>query len=289
MGDIICSIPAVLALKKRHPGAHFIYNCHPDSAAIPRLYEAADRVTSLSSIATIGHRFRFLTGGFYVFHHGDPLVVRSTVRDFCDQFKTPPVDEHLPLAIPDTMKARAREILAREKIDPDSFVTIHTGPTMPVREWPREHWVKLVAALREQGFTQIVQLGVGHYAHFGKRLVEPVPGTISLIDRLSLEESLAVIALARLHVGIDSGLLHVAAAVRTPAVGIFGNTLPEYRFAEIHRRNFVATRVECRGCSHWNATTPYIDTCPHNIRCMQEIRPEEVLEACRRSLNAGAR
>jgi ADP-heptose:LPS heptosyltransferase len=281
-------MPAVMGLRKRHPGACFIYNCHPDSVAIPRLYNAADRVTSLSAIGLVGYWYRFLTGGFYMFHHGDPQVVRSSVRDFCDQFQVPPVDEHLYLAVPETLKARARQILKEKKIDPASFVTIHTGPTLPVKEWPREQWAKLVAGLQERGFTQVVQLGVGFYYHMGKCPVEPIPGTISLMDQLTLEESLAIIQLARLHVGVDSGLLHIAAAVRTPAVAIFGHSLPEFRFAEIHRRNFVVSQVECRGCAQYNYKNPYLNDCPHHIRCMKEVGSEEVVQACLRSLNQTA-
>jgi len=280
MGDIICTITAARELKKRHPGAGFIYNCQQDSAVIPRLYGIADRVTTFPDVGLIGHWYSFLTGGFYQFSHGDPLVVRTMVKDFCDQFNVKAADDHPHLAVPEALTERARKIMVEKKLDPKSFITIHAGPTAPVREWPREHWAKLVARLRARGFTQIVQLGVGRYYDRGTVAVEPVPGTISLIDLLSLEESIAVIALARLHIGLDSGLLHVAAAVGTPGVGIFGSTLPKFRFSEKYRQNFVVSRVECRGCGHWNAVTPYVTTCPHNIRCMKEISPEEVLQAC---------
>ncbi|MDR3458639.1 MAG: glycosyltransferase family 9 protein [Verrucomicrobiae bacterium] len=280
MGDIISSIPAVRELKQRHPGATFIYNCHPDSAAIPRLYGVVDQVTSFPAMPLIGHWYRFLTGGFYQFSHGNPYLIRTTVKDFCDQFNVPAPTEHPHLDLPAAVTEKAKQILTARGLDPRAFITLHAGPTAPVREWPREQWIKLVALLREHGFTQICQLGVGHYAGFGQVRVEPVPGVVSLIDALSLEESLAIIALARLHIGIDSGLLHVAAAVGTPAVGIFGNTLPEYRFSENYRRHFVVSRVECLGCGHWLPTTPFTTTCPNHIRCMKEITPEEVFRAC---------
>jgi ADP-heptose:LPS heptosyltransferase len=221
-----------------------------------------------------------LTGGFYEFSHGNPYIVRTTVKDFCDQFGVPAPAGHPRLEIPASLKEQAAKILAAKKIDPAAFITIHAGPTLPVREWPRADWIKLVAALREHGFTQIVQLGVGRYAAFGKVVVEPMPGVVSLLDELSLEASLAVISLARLHIGIDSGLLHAAAAVGTPAVGIFGNTLPEYRFSEDYRRSFVVSQVACRGCGHWLPSTPFTTGCPNNIRCMQEINPDKVLQAC---------
>jgi len=280
MGDIVCTIPALRELKKRHPGAVFIYNCHRDWEAIPRLYGVVDRVTSFPAIGLIGHWYRFLTGGFYQFIHGNPYVVRTTVKDFCDQFNVVAADDHPHLDVPEVLRERVKKILEENNLDPRSFITIHAGPTMPVREWPGEHWVKLAALLRERGFTQIAQLGVGYHSAVGRVIAEPVPGAVSLIGKLTLEESVALISLARLHVGIDSGLLHVAAAVGTPGVGIFGSSLPEYRYTETYRRPFAVSRVECRGCGHWLPTTPFTTSCPNHIRCMREITPEDVLRAC---------
>ena len=286
MGDIICTIPATRELKLRHPGACFIYNCRRDFVAIPQLYGVVDRITSFEHMALIGHWYRFLTAGFYPFSHGDPLVVRTAVKNFCDQFNVPGLAEHPPLNLPEAWKARAKKTLEENRIDPGLFITIHAGPTLPVKEYPRKYWARLVALLREHGFTQIVQLGASHHLTLDKIAFDPVPGVVSLIDKLSLEESMGVISLARLHIGVDSGLLHVAVVVGTPAIGIFGCTLPEFLFTEKYRRPFVVSQVECRGCGHWNAATPYTTNCPNNIRCMQEISPEEVLQACLKKLAA---
>src|SRR5260370_2727794 len=59
MGDIICTIPAAQRLMQRHPGATFIYNCHPDFADLPRLAGVADPVTSVKSIGLLGPPDRF--------------------------------------------------------------------------------------------------------------------------------------------------------------------------------------------------------------------------------------
>ena len=280
IGDIICSIPAARMLKERHPGARFIYNCHPDLVVIPKLFGIADRVTACPAMGLVSHWYGFLLAGKYEFIHGEPFTVRTTVRDYCDQYQLPPQDEHPHLELPDDLRERARKILLEKGIDPGSFITIHPGPTGPVREWPRDRWCRLVTQLQAAGQRQIVQLGVGHYYDRGVVVMEPIPGAVSLLDALSLEESVAVIALAKVHIGVDSGLLHVAAAVGTPGIGIFGNTLPEYRFSEAYRRTFVVSQIYCRGCAHYLAATPFINDCPEHIRCMKEIQPETVLRAC---------
>src|SRR6266705_7169834 len=54
IGDIVCTFPTALELKKRHPGAVFIYNCHPDFTCLPRLADVTARTTSLIPIGLVG-------------------------------------------------------------------------------------------------------------------------------------------------------------------------------------------------------------------------------------------
>jgi ADP-heptose:LPS heptosyltransferase len=288
MGDIICTIPAARELKQRHPGATFIYNCHRDFAAVPKIAGLTDRVTSLEAIGLVGHWYRFLLGGFYHFAHGDDMPGQtsqaSMVEEFCRQFNLPVTAEHPRLEISPAWRERAKQILRGKNLNPESFIIIHPGPSWPVREWPVEKWAPLVAALREQGFTDIAQLGVGRYMNFGQVALPAVPGAVSLIDALSLDEAFAVISLARLHIGIDSGLLHIAAAVGTPGVGIFGMTSPQFRFSKKYNQSFVVSGVDCQGCYHRLPRVDWITNCPQNIRCMQEISVETVLRACLKEL-----
>jgi ADP-heptose:LPS heptosyltransferase len=155
-----------------------------------------------------------------------------------------------------------------------------------VKEWPRENWVQLIAALRAQGHTSIAQLGVGRYMNFGQVAVEPIPGTVSLLDLLSIEECFTIIAQAKLFVGIDSGLLHIAACTRTPAIGLWGCTDPKNFYAADFRRDFIVSRVECAGCYHRLPRLHWITGCPHDIRCMKEMAVTPVLQACLEKLSS---
>jgi ADP-heptose:LPS heptosyltransferase len=284
MGDIICTIPAARELMKRHPGATFIYNCHPDFAAVPRLAGLTDCITTLEPIGLVGHWYRFLLGGFYHFAHGDDLpdsgCREPMVTEFCRQFNLPVLEEHPPMSAGDGARVRARSILQEKQQALDDLILIHPGPSWPVREWPLENWAQLVAGLRARGHANIGQLGVGRYMNFGKVAVPVVPGTVSLLDAFTVEECFAAIAAAKLFVGIDSGLLHVAAATGTPSVGIFGMTLPEYRFSKNFRKDFVVNRVECAGCEHRKPRLHWVTGCPYDIRCMKTLPVENVLRAC---------
>jgi ADP-heptose:LPS heptosyltransferase len=284
MGDIICTLPAVKLLRERHPGAYFIYNCHPDFAEVLRLAGVADRITFLGSPGPVGHWYHFLLGGFYHFGHGDDTVDRGAsepmVVEFCRQFNLPVMTEHPDLPVTEAGKRKALAVFAEKKISLDTLVLIHPGPSWPVREWPYQNWEHLLAELRARGFNNIAQLGVRRYMNRGKVEVPEVPGAVSLLDAFTVEECIAAIAQAKLFIGIDSGLLHIAAGTRTPSVGIFGMTLPEYRFSEQFRKDFVVNRVECAGCEHRKPRLHWVTGCPYDIRCMRGVRVEDVLRAC---------
>jgi ADP-heptose:LPS heptosyltransferase len=284
MGDIICTIPAARELMKRHPGATFIYNCHPDFTAVPRLAGIADLVTSLEPIGLIGYWYHFLLEGFYHFANSDDkpgeVTSKPMVAEFLRQFNLPITDEHPHLAAGPVAQEKVKSLLARKNLDAASLVLIHPGPSWTVKEWPRENWTHLVAALREKGFTDVAQLGVGRYMNFGQVEVPVIPGAVSLVDALTLEESIAIIAQAKLFIGIDSGLLHVAACTRTPAVGIFGPTSPQFYYAESNLKNFAVSTVECAGCHHRLPRLHWITGCPHEIKCMKTLGVDEVLSLC---------
>lgn len=284
MGDIICTLPAVRELSQRHPGATFIYNCHRDFTEIPRLAGVASRVTTLEPIGLVGHWYSFLLAGFYHFAHGDDLpdagCQEPMVVEFCRQFQVPVSEGHPELSAGAAAREAASLMLKEKGLQLDSLVLIHPGPSWPVREWPLENWTRLVSELRRHGFVNIGQLGVSRYMNFGKVDVPLVPGVVSLINAFSIEECIAAIAQARLFIGIDSGLLHIAACARTASVGVFGMTLPEYRFSADFRRDFVTNRVECAGCEHRKPRLHWVTGCPYDIKCMKTLPVEPVLRAC---------
>ncbi len=308
MGDIICTIPAALELKKRHAEAEFIYNCDPDFAIIPRMAGVTERCTHCREIGVVGHWYGFLLGGFYDFAHGDDFPQTSAQKpmfqEFCEQFGVEVAASHPTLTVPPEIVRKVKGLLESRGAGGENLILFHVGPTWPVKEWPAASWAKLAEGLRRHGFRNLIQIGVGGYLRsqrtqpqhslkssvdLGPVTVPEIPHATSMVGALSLEESVAAISLARLFVGIDSGLLHVAACLRTPAVGIFGPTAPDRFYAEEYRADFVASRVTCAGCHHRVPRLHWITGCPHDIQCLRDLPAEVVVEACARKLAADAR
>jgi ADP-heptose:LPS heptosyltransferase len=68
------------------------------------------------------------------------------------------------------------------------------------------------------------------------------------VDRLSVMETASLLAASSLYIGPDSGLVHLALAVGTPAVGLYGPVRPGKAFGIRERLHAVASPLDCQGC-----------------------------------------
>jgi ADP-heptose:LPS heptosyltransferase len=290
MGDIICTVPAALELKKRHPGAVFIYNCAASYAVLPRMAGVTERVTSFRDIGVVGHWYRRLLAGYYDFGSDDDDLTADhkelCITSFAKRQGVVVRGEHSQLQVDPAVVAGLKARLEKLVVAAGPLILVHPGPTWPVKQWPDELWSALVRELKSRGFANIFQLGVGvrNYTNLGAADAGTVVGAVSLVGKLSLEECIALISQADLFVGIDSGLLHAAASFRVPAVGIWGATSPKFYFPESEARGFVVSSAECQGCHHRVPRLHNMIGCPHDIQCMKTIGVGDVLSACLRIL-----
>jgi len=95
----------------------------------------------------------------------------------------------------------------------------------PEKEWPVAHWIELGKALAARGYAPILPWGTEAERLRSVEIARGVPGA-SAPDRQPLDAVARMIARAALVVGVDTGLLHVAAALGVPLVAIFVGTPP---------------------------------------------------------------
>lgn len=111
----------------------------------------------------------------------------------------------------------------------DPYAVLHIMPQWRYKQWHAEGWRELVAFLGRQGL-QIVLTGSGNPAELDalRELQQQLPAdVINLAGQLSLGQLSALIGKARLFVGPDTGITHLAAATGTLTVALFGPTDPE--------------------------------------------------------------
>jgi heptosyltransferase-2 len=99
-------------------------------------------------------------------------------------------------------------------------------------------------------------------------------GIHDMSGETSLGEFFALVEAASVLVANDSGAAHVAGALATPAVIIFGSTSPRWTGPLGERIAIVRNPTLCSPC--------YLKQCPTNLECFAGIHPEQVVETALR-------
>ncbi|MGC2123076.1 MAG: lipopolysaccharide heptosyltransferase II [Xanthobacteraceae bacterium] len=155
-------------------------------------------------------------------------------------------------------------------------VTLAPGAVGPSKRWPASAYAELTRRLLAEGFAVWV-LGGPDENPLAREIVADTPARD--LTGHDLRDAILALAAASTAVSNDSGLLHVAAALGTPSIGIFGPTSP-WHWAPLNPLAGTietATELDCRPCHK-----PVCRLVHH--RCMRDIAPEQVLAATRRAL-----
>jgi heptosyltransferase III len=107
---------------------------------------------------------------------------------------------------------------------PQPYAVIHAAPMFVYKRWTAAGWRELVAALRERGLT-IVSTGAASDAAYLDEVWRDAKVT-RLDGKLTWPELTALIAGARVYIGPDTAITHLAAATGTPTVALYGPTDP---------------------------------------------------------------
>jgi ADP-heptose:LPS heptosyltransferase len=183
------------------------------------------------------------------------------------------------LSIPEAARRRA------ETLAPQAAIHFSINASTPLKEWPVENWVELAkrlladnaglhivatgtASVRERQNLKTLASGVEN-----QRLTALPPG-------LTIAELAAVLKQSRLHVGADSGVLHLAVAVGLPTVSLFR----DYHDAKAWMPAGSAHRVLSVPCACVNQSDQLCARAGR-ARCLAELSPASVAQAVQAQLN----
>lgn len=143
----------------------------------------------------------------------------------------------------------------------------------PSRRWPLEYFSALAQRLVAIGFQVWVD-GSPKEQDLGEHIRQTADcGVINLCGRTSLEDAIDLAALAATVVSNDSGLMHVASAVGTPVIGLFGPTPITLAPPLTPHRRLFSLDLPCSPC--------HKRECPlGHHKCMRDISVDAVFRAC---------
>lgn len=156
------------------------------------------------------------------------------------------------------------------------FIALAPGAAWATKRWPEAQWVALRARLAERGLATVVLSTAAERAAMPELAAEVVPTGAAdwLVEPLPRVG--AVLARAERAVTLDSGLMHLAAAVGTRVVALFGGTHPALGFTPSGAGHRVLCREErCQPCAVHGR-----EACPlGHHRCMTQWAAAEVAAA----------
>ncbi len=159
-------------------------------------------------------------------------------------------------------------------------VAIAPGASRATKLWPAERFAEVADALAAEGASVVLAGGPGDadaLERFRAALRAPVAGDLT---RLPVEGLAAGLASVDLLVACDSGPVHLATAVRTPVLAVFGPTSPE-RWGPPPPGRAVRFPIDCAPCSNHGQ-----DRCPEgHHRCMTELSAATVAAEARALLD----
>lgn len=176
---------------------------------------------------------------------------------------------HLPEAPADTSAAEL--IIERQQLA-GGYAVINPGAGWPSKLWPPERFAAVARHLASAcGLPSLVVWAGEVERCAAEQIVAEAPGCAQLAPSTTLTELAALARRARLFVASDTGPLHIAAAVGTPCVGLFG-PMPAWRNGPFGPANIAVQNVCLAGSSRERRRA--------GPQSMQAISAQEVCAAC---------
>ncbi|HET8644722.1 MAG TPA: lipopolysaccharide heptosyltransferase II [Vicinamibacteria bacterium] len=179
------------------------------------------------------------------------------------------------LSLPPAWTERAAELLGASG---EAWIALAPGAHFGgAKRWLPERFAAVAARLAAGLDAGVALLGTASERPLAERIAALLDGRVAdLCGRTTLAEMAGVLAQARLLLSNDSGAMHVAAALGTPVVAVFGPTDWRETAPVGDRHRLVREPVHCSPC--------LLRECPIDHRCMRRVTAERVEQAARELL-----
>ena len=318
MGDVLCTFPALLALRAKWPDAKIVVLAAPlgcallpgsglcdvaveisrdfrglvtGSCALRRervdmviCLQNSQRLRTMARLSGARDRVGFAGGRNESFlthtvaKKGPPWLF-DDLR-LVESLGCAPVQHDIAglLNLSDAERARAAQWLQERDVkESERLIGVNLGASDERRVWPLENFARVVNALQEQGRARVVLLG-GPTDAARMEALQPMLARRALQCAGELPPRIVAALLERcaLLVTNDSGPMHLAIAVKTPVVGLFGPVAASHRLPPGYGHIGLEHNAPCRAVRAFGCVDERTCAlCP----CLLAITPDEVVAA----------
>ncbi|WP_158657778.1 glycosyltransferase family 9 protein [Agarilytica rhodophyticola] len=157
-----------------------------------------------------------------------------------------------------------------EKLGKCPYAIIIPSGYHPQKNWFEDYWQQIILRIRGRYQLRTVIVGGDNAITTGNEIAR-LTGAINIAGETSLTETIAVMQGASLVIGIDTGLTHMAHAMKIPTISLFGATYP-YAYVGNDKSKVIYLDRFCSPCRHK-------PICSKKYHCMRDITPDKVLTA----------
>jgi heptosyltransferase-2 len=266
-----------LGLGKRWRLGRSLRQRHYDRAiVIPRSLKAALIPFFAGAGVRTGYRGEMRYGLLNDIRPLDKSVLRQTVQRYVAlglpaTAALPPAVPHPRLMVDDSRQQALLASLGLSTTSP--AIGLMTGAEYgPAKQWPPASYAALAKRLIANGYQVWLFGSNKDHAAAAQIAQHAGGGAHNLCGRTELVDAVDLIAACTAVVSNDSGLMHVAAAVATPLVAIYGSSTPDYTPPLSERAEVLYLGLDCSPC--------FERACPlGHTNCLNQIGVEQVLAA----------
>ena len=262
MGDVVCTLPVASAFKRSFPECHVTWAVQHNFAPIVERCASVDEVipirgrrkSLLEDLKKIGDLEPFdiaidaqgLTKSALVvfmakakrklgYHWQREISPIFSQKVRPDSSSIHVVDQYVDVARAAGCTAHRADFALKptegdneaiKDLKPQGrYAVVHPGGGWATKRWPVTNFAQVCHFLTEKQITPVL-IGIQPEAESAERIQQLVPAAKNLVNRTNLGALIALIDNASVHIGGDTGSSHIAAALNTPAVGIYLVTRP---------------------------------------------------------------
>lgn len=205
-----------------------------------------------------------------------PLMVQRFAALAFPASSEPPTD--IPKPQLQTSSESVKAALKDFALDTSSNVlAICPGAEFGVaKQWPVEHFARTCAFFIDKGWKVWI-FGSDKDSQVAEDILcllgeQQRQSCVSLAGKTSLAQAIDLLSVADAVVSNDSGLMHIAAALNSPVVALYGSTSPDFTPPLTDRAELLSTDIECRPC--------FKRECPlGHKKCLVDLKPDRAINA----------
>ena len=233
------------------------------------------------------HKFiRFLLVKFGVNLYGDIQPVYQRYINSTARLGLEYDNEGLDYMLDEKEKSEIRIQLSKQNFDFNkNTICIAPGASFYTKRWPSEKFAQVANQLQNEKNVQIILVGSENDKPFSKEIEGTCQRQVfNYTGGLSLMETACVVSYADIVLTNDSGIMHLANALKKQTVAIYGPTVKELGFFPLKELSTVIENLslKCRPCTHIGS-----NKCPKkHFKCMKDISVDTVYQTISNLLNA---